>query len=142
VSGIKAVHVFWWGLVSALVMAIGAFGPWAKILGLVTVNGTDNGGDGWVVIVGAVLGGIAFALWRAWSRNWLVVSALAAAAALATTIYDRVDLERTTANGVDVGSLIDAGWGIYIAMLGSLSLGIASVVGWILASEAADTAVV
>jgi hypothetical protein len=51
-----------------------------------------------------------------------------------------VDLERTTTNGVNVGALIDAGWGIYVAMIGSLSLGIAAVVGWILASETEDAA--
>jgi hypothetical protein len=140
VAGIKAVHVFWWGLASVVVMVIGAFGPWAKILGLITVNGTDESGDGWIVIGAAIVGAIAFALWRAQGRNWLALAALAAAAALATTIYDRVDLERTTANGVNVGALIDAGWGIYVAMIGSLSLGIAAVVGWILASETDDAA--
>jgi hypothetical protein len=140
VAGIKAVHVFWWGLASVVVMVIGAFGPWAKILRVVTVNGTDESGDGWVVIAAAVVGAIALALWRARGRNWLALAALAAAAALATTIYDRVDLERTTANGVDVGALIDAGWGIYVAMIGSLSLGVAAVVGWILSSETVDAA--
>jgi hypothetical protein len=140
VAGIKAIHVFWWGLASVVVMAIGAFGPWAKILNLVTVNGTDESGDGWIVIGAAIVGAIALALWRAQGRNWLALAAVAAAAALATTIYDRVDLERTTTNGVNVGALIDAGWGIYVAMIGSLSLGIAAVVGWILASETEDAA--
>jgi hypothetical protein len=70
----------------------------------------------------------------------LVLTAVAGAAGLATTIYDRVDLERATANGVDVGSLVDADWGIYAAMVGSLSMGIAAFVGRILASEAVDTA--
>jgi hypothetical protein len=130
-AGVKPIHVLWWGLVSAVVMVIGSFGPWAKVLGLVTVNGTDEGGDGWVVIVAAAIGVVALFLWRTRSRRWLILTVVAAAAALATTIYDRVDLEGTT-DGVDVGALVDASWGIYVAMIGSASLALAAIVGWML----------
>jgi hypothetical protein len=41
---------FWWAVASIVLMLVGAFGPWAKVLGLVTVNGTDDGKDGWVVV--------------------------------------------------------------------------------------------
>jgi len=138
-SSVKAIHVLWWGLASAALMVIGAFGPWAKVLDLVTINGTDKGGDGWIVVGAAVAGAAGLLLCRTRGRNWLVLTAVAATAALATTIYDRIDLEGTT-NGVDVGPLVDAAWGIYAAMIGSLSLGIAAVVGWILASETPDAA--
>ena len=137
-AGAKPIHVFVWGLVSAVVMVIGSFGPWAKVLGVLTVNGTDDGGDGWVVIVAAAIGVVALFLWRARSNRWLLLTVVAAAAALATTIYDRIDLEGTT-NGVDVGALVDASWGIYVAMIGSASLALAAVVGWMLARAPRET---
>ena len=137
-GGAKPIHVFVWGLVSAVVMVIGSFGPWAKVLGLLTVNGTDDGGDGWVVIVAAAIGVVALFLWRARSPRWLILTVVAAAAALATTIYDRIDLEGT-ADGVDVGALVDASWGIYVAMIGSASLALTAVVGWMLARAPRET---
>ena len=134
----KPIHVLWWGLVSAVVMVIGSFGPWAKVLGLVTVNGTDDGGDGWVVIGAAAVGALAMVLWSMRGRRWLILAVLAGGAGLATTIYDRVDLEGTT-NGVDIGSLVDASWGIYVAMIGSASLAVAAIAGWILTQVPANT---
>ena len=35
-------------------MVLGAFGPWAKVLGVISVSGTD--GDGWLVIIAALSG--------------------------------------------------------------------------------------
>jgi hypothetical protein len=137
-AGLRTIHVLWWGLLSAVVMVIGSFGPWAKVLSLVTVNGTDDGGDGWVVIGAAAVGVVALLLWRMRSRGWLIVTVLAAGAGLATTIYDRIDLEGTT-EGVDIGSFVDASWGIYVAMLGSASLALAAIAGWMLAQAPADT---
>lgn len=137
-AGVKAIHALWWGLISAVVMIIGSFGPWAKVLGLITVNGTDDGGDGWVVIVAAAVGAVAFVLWRVRSRRWLILTVIAAAAGLATTIYDRIDLEGTT-EGIDIGSLVDAAWGIYVAMIGSASLAVAAIVAWRLAPAPKET---
>ena len=134
----NAVHVLGWGFVSTIVMVIGSFGPWAKVLGVITVNGTDGGGDGWVVIVAAAVGAVALLLWRVRSRRWLILTVIAAAAGLATTIYDRVDLEGTN-DGVDLGALVDASWGIYVAMIGSASLAVASIVGWMLAPAAKES---
>jgi hypothetical protein len=119
-------------------MVLGSIGPWAKVLGLVSVAGTDEGGDGWVVIGAAAVGGLALLLWRTRGRRWLIVTVIAAAAGLATTIYDRVDLEGTT-EGIDIGQLVDPGWGIYVAMIGSASLAIAAIVGWFLPSELRET---
>lgn len=135
---LKAVHVLVWGFVSAIVMIIGSFGPWAKVLGVISVNGTDGGGDGWVVIVAAAIGAVALLLWRVRSRRWLILTVIAAAAGLATTVYDRIDLEGTT-DGLDLGALVDASWGIYVAMIGSASLAVAAIVGWMLAPAAKQT---
>jgi hypothetical protein len=135
---LTAVQAMGWGLVSAVVMVIGSFGPWATVLGLVTVNGTDDGGDGWVVIVAAAVGAVAMLLWRLRSRRWLILAVIAGAAGLATTIYDRIDIEGTT-DGVDVGALVDADWGIYVAMIGSASLVAAAIVGWMITTTPQET---
>lgn len=121
--------MFLWGLASAGVMALGSIGPWLKVGGLATINGTDGGHDGWVVLVAAAVGAIAFLL-STRARPWLLLAALAAGVGLATTIYDRVDLEGT-AGDVDVGRFFDAGWGLYVAMVGSASLAAAAAAGWI-----------
>lgn len=116
-------------------MLIGGFGPWAKVFGLVTISGTDDGGDGWIVIVAAAIGAVSLFLWQRRSRRWLILAVVAAGAALATTIYDRIDLERTTEGGLDVGSLVDPGWGIYVAMIGSASLAAAAAAGWLASAK-------
>src|ERR1051326_5453235 len=46
--------VFWWGIGSCAAMALGAFGPWAHVLG-VSVGGTDGTNDGWIVLGLALL---------------------------------------------------------------------------------------
>ncbi|SRR5712691_518139 len=137
-AGMKRVHVLWWGIASVVVMVIGSFGPWAKILGFVTVNGTDDGHDGWVVIVSAAVGAVALLLFWAKARWWLIFAELAAGVGLATTIYDRVDLGGTS-GGFDFGQIADPGWGIYVAMFGSASLAVAGVAGWIVSGKAAET---
>jgi hypothetical protein len=51
--------LFWWTLVSAGLMVVGAFGPWVKALGI-GVSGTDGSNDGWIVVGTALVGGILF----------------------------------------------------------------------------------
>jgi hypothetical protein len=63
-------------------------------------------------------------------RWWSLLAALAAGVGLATTVYDRIDLEGT-AVGIDVGRFLDARWGLYVAMAGSASLAIAAVAAFI-----------
>jgi hypothetical protein len=141
-AGLKNTHVLWSGLGSAAVMVIGAFGPWAKVLSLVTVSGTDGGGDGWIVIGAAAVGAVALFLWQTHDRGrWLILAVIAAGAALATTIYDRIDIERTTAGGIDVGAFVDPGWGIYVAMFGSAGLAAAAAAGWLVTSVTSSTPV-
>jgi hypothetical protein len=70
-------------------MVVGSFGPWAKVLSTVTIYGTDNGGDGWVVL-GAAIGAPIFLLVVALARmRWFAIGALIAGLiAAATTAYD------------------------------------------------------
>jgi hypothetical protein len=123
VANLKAVHILCWGLGSAVLMVIGAFRPWAKVLGLVSISGTDDGGDGWIVSR-PPSGAIALLLWQTQSRRWLIAATVAGGAGLATTVYDRIDIEGT--EGIDLGRFVDPGWGLYVAMIGSASLAAAA----------------
>jgi hypothetical protein len=118
-------------------MVLGSMGPWVKLGGHVIINGTDDGHDGWVVIGAAAVGAVAFLLWTK-ARSWLILAVLAAGVGLATTIYDRIDLEGTV-DGIDVGLFFDPGWGIYVAMIGSASLAAAGVAGWIVSRSRPET---
>jgi hypothetical protein len=129
--------VLLWGLASAGVMVLGSIGPWVELRGVVVIRGTDDGHDGWVVIVAAAVGVVAFLL-AGRARSWLLLAVLAAGVGLATTIYDRIDLEKTV-GGIDVGQFLDPGWGLYVAMVGSASLAVASVASWIVSGRRAKT---
>jgi hypothetical protein len=114
---------FWWAIASAGAMVVGGFGPWARVLGVISVSGTD--GDGWIVIVAAlVAAGLIFLQQRRRMGIWpFVVALLAAVIASVTTIYDWTDLNHVA----DQTGLIHAGWGIYLATSGSVSLALACV---------------
>jgi hypothetical protein len=115
------------GILAAVAMLIGAFGPWLKVsaafLGSVSVSGTDGGNDGWIVVAASLVG--AFLFYAALisstrtSRIFTGVLALAAgAAALATCIYDRNRLSDPPAE-VSEGALISIGWGLNLALAAS-----------------------
>jgi hypothetical protein len=114
---------FWWAMASAAVAVLGSFGPWAKVLGIISVNGTD--GDGWIVIVAALVAVALIILReRRGLRLWsLILAAVAGGLGVATAIYDWADLSRIA----DQSGLIDAGWGIYLAAFGSVSLVLACI---------------
>ena len=106
-----------------MVAVIGSFGPWAKVLGVISVSGTD--GDGWIVIVAVLLAlGLLFLRQQRSLGLWpIVVAAIAAVIAAATAIYDWSDLNSVA----DASGLVDAGWGIYLAAIGSVSLVLACI---------------
>jgi hypothetical protein len=110
-------------MASAAVAVLGSFGPWAKVLGIISVNGTD--GDGWLVIV-ATLVAVALVILRERRglRVWsLILAAVAGGVGAATAIYDWTDLSRVA----DELGIVDAGWGIYLATFGSVSLVLACI---------------
>ena len=114
---------FWWAIGSAIAAVLGSFGPWAKVLGFITVSGTD--GDGWYVILAA---GIAAALiverQRRGLGHWPIYVAIASSViASLIAIYDWSNLSRVA----NESGLISAGWGIYLATLGSISLAAACI---------------
>src|SRR3954471_1988379 len=52
---------FWLAIGGLAGMAIGAFGPWVTALGgAISVSGTSDGRDGWIVLGAAVIAGALF----------------------------------------------------------------------------------
>jgi len=104
--------VFLWGVVSVVLLVVGSLGPWASVLS-VDLSGTSDGRDG---ILTLILAGIAAVLMglRVWRWGVLVAGGLA----LATTIYDIVDI-----TGRDAGILEPSvEWGLILAAVAAASL--------------------
>ena len=123
---------FWWVLASAALMVVGAFGPWVELLGL-TAGGTDGNNDGWLVIAVAAAAGAIFL----WQRRTPRAGAAAIAGGVLgaiITIYDRSNVSDAAGESGQVGELVQAGWGLNLAIVASISLAIAGVV-WVLTFE-------
>jgi hypothetical protein len=132
---------FWWAAASIVLMVVGAFGPWATILGFDTYSGTD-GSAGWTVVGAAAIGAVGVGLLVRWRRRWLcLVPFLVATAGVATAGYNLNDIRSLNASlgGVD---LMSTGWGIYVALAGSVSLLLASVVLGIQTESGGETLVI
>ena len=115
-----------WAGASAFFMLIGAFGPWATVLSVLSVSGTD--GDGKIVLIAALVIGAMVALpLNAKGRRWtLIVALLAAVIGAATSIYDMADIQNTISNSQYQGA-ISVGWGLWIDCIASVSAVIALV---------------
>jgi hypothetical protein len=116
-----------WVGASALLMLIGAFGPWATVFSVLSVSGTD--GDGKIVLIAALVIGAMVALrLNAKGRRWTVVVALLAGLiAAATSIYDMANIQNTISNSQYRG-VISVGWGLWIDCIASVSAVFALVV--------------
>jgi hypothetical protein len=118
-------RTFWWALASCALMAIGALGPWVTVLGF-SASGTE-GGDGWIVLLAALLAA-GVILWH--DRNprlWkLVVAVLAALAAFGTGAYDWSEIESVAAETEELEGVFDlsvsVGWGLILCTFASVSL--------------------
>jgi hypothetical protein len=118
-------------------MIIGAFGTWVRVLGLVSVTGT-GAGDGWIVVAAAVIGAVSLFLARSGTRPriyFLPVAILAGLGGAALAGYDLGSL-RSLANDANTrvpfipGDVINASWGIYVALIASCGLALASALLW------------
>jgi xanthine/uracil permease len=143
VKKIDLPKTLWWAVGSIVLMLIGAFGPWAKVLGIAAVNGTDGGKDGWIVVGAAVVAAAVIFSFVRWPRRWLLtLPILAGIAGAATAAYDINDINSLAPSsdslfgGVDV---VDAGWGIYLALVSSISLTLASIALWVETRRRAGT---
>ena len=114
----------WWAAGSLVLMVVGAFGPWASVLGI-TINGTDDSKDGWLVLGAAVLAALLLLGYVVRRRAWYaVVATLAGVASAATAAYDIADtnnIASQTGNG-----LISTEWGIYLSLAASISLALST----------------
>jgi hypothetical protein len=113
---------------SIVAMVIGAFGPWASVLGVITINGTDDGNDGWIVVGAAVVGAIVLGVfaWRLW-RWVLVVALLAGLAGAVTAGYDINNISNLSSDDLLGSGLTSKKWGIYLSLVASISLALASI---------------
>jgi hypothetical protein len=113
-----------WALASAALMVIGAFGPWAKVL-VISINGTDASHDAWIVASAGLFGGLLVYVRRtdtasgAWALLAGIIGALPA-------IYVRQHLKQWISDsGPMAQALVHVGWGLDLAIVASISLGIA-----------------
>jgi hypothetical protein len=127
-------YTFWWALASAVLIAIGGFGPWVTFLGF-SVAGTE--GDGWIVIVAsAVAAGLVLwhnadpALWR------LAIAGLAAVVAFGVAVYDWSQIESIASEAEDeftafFAAAVSPGWGLILSTVASVSLAASLVVHYL-----------
>ncbi len=121
--------VLWIGI-SAALMVLGGLGPWATIADVATVNGTDA--DGWFLIVGGLLAAALAlpVLLRGKARRSLLIATGVGAIATLIAAVDLADVNGL--GGAEVfGLAVDTGWGLYLSLLGSLSVAVASLVAWL-----------
>jgi hypothetical protein len=116
----------WWLLASAVLMIIGAFGPWVTAFSI-SVAGTDGSNDGWVVVAAAGVGaGLCYAA-RA-SRAAGVWALLGGIVGFAVTVYDRGHVQTAiNRGGAFAQALAHVGWGLNLALVASISMALAGV---------------
>jgi hypothetical protein len=121
-------RAFWVAAAAAILMVIGGAGPWATALDIVTVNGTS--GDGWIVIFAALIAGVMLFVWSGRRRAvWpLVVAAVLGALSALVAIVDLASIEDLVEEEFGGTEVVDAAWGIYVALIASLALAIAALI--------------
>jgi len=116
-----------WLLGSAALAVIGAFGPWAKVLGQ-SVGGTDGSNDGWLVVAAALVGSLLFYATRG-QRAGAVWALLGGIAGTAVTLYDRSNMQNAINHGGALTqALVQIGWGLNLSLVASISMALAAVV--------------
>jgi hypothetical protein len=122
--------VYWLALLSAVLLVVGSFGPWATALNIVSISGTH--GDGWIVIAIA-----AFAIAMLWrhaktgTRGSVVWVILAGIGSAIIGLVDRSDIAHK-GSGDLLGqhvTLVRPAWGIYMVIGAAIAL---AATGWAL----------
>jgi len=126
-----------WVEVSAALMVVGVFGTWVHV-GADGVSGSSSGNHGWVVLTTAVLAAGVF-WFRRRTRSAGVYVALIGAVAVAAVVYDRTHLASAIGGGSVVAASAQAGWGLEVALVASLSLTVAGAT-WVAAAAGVDWA--
>jgi hypothetical protein len=124
--------LFWWVVGSAVLMVVGAFGPWAKVFAF-SVSGTDGSNDGWFVVAIAVVAGAVF-LWKRETARAGFAAIVGGVLGASVAIYDRSNLKDAASEGGELGELVQIGWGLNLAMVASISFAIAGA-AWVVKFE-------
>ena len=114
---------FWCAAAATVSMVVGALGPWATALDLVSISGTR--GDGPLVILAAAVSAAMLLSYAVrGSRGVLIGSALAGAAGFVIGLVDFVDIASRGSGEIfdEEVELVDPGWGIYVVILASGAL--------------------
>lgn len=130
-----------WIEASALLMLVGALGPWIKALG-VSVSGTDGSNDGWFVVGAAVFAGVLAALTHR-NRGAGLCALIGGVAGLAVSAYDRNNVQdKINSGGELLRNVATVGWGLNLCLAASISLGVAGVVWLFTIPSLADNSVI
>src|SRR5665647_2142554 len=103
------------GIIAAVMVALGAFLPWATVSFFGSVSGID--GDGKFTLVCAIAIGVMFGLWK---RPALIVAAVLAGITLIVGILDLIDLGRASS---DFGGFagVSPGIGLFLTVLAAIA---------------------
>jgi hypothetical protein len=114
--------IFWVTAVSAVLMVVGGFGPWATALG-VTISGTD-GGDGWFLIIPGLLTlGLLFVQVGRPSARWpMILVVLLGALGALVAVVDLNDINNLGAQDAIFNDVVDTGWALYLSLIASLAV--------------------
>jgi hypothetical protein len=122
----------WWPTASAALLIIGAFGPWAKALGFVSVSLVDRY-DGWACVAAGIVALITIYHYATRSGGRprcasMVGTVAAGLVGLGVFVADAPDVigSQSSDEGLFEGvDLIQPGWGLWLAGLSALSLTLA-----------------
>jgi FtsH-binding integral membrane protein len=128
--------VFWWGIASSVAMAIGAFGPWATVLGM-TLSGVHARTDGRLIVGLAIVG----VLCTLAGRSLALLTTLTGIAGLGIGLYDRHNIDSAIGQaGPFLSAVASVGWGLDLVLLASASLAIQGVIAGIQTAQTTSTA--
>ena len=136
-----------WALVSAGLMVVGAFGPWVTVLGTISVNGwTLEKKAAGIIVVLALLGAVGV-----WTRRTTAASGgFAFCTGLASALlafYEHHHISGLIASSIPgagtygalLGGLVHVGWGLDLALAGSVSLTLAGLASFFVEADVRET---
>ncbi len=114
-------------LIAALLLAVGAFGPWQATF---LVDRTGIEGDGVFTLGAAVIAGLVVYLAAAGS-TWNLLAGVLAGLAAVVAIVDLVRVANSSSEvfGRNV-HLVSPGWGLWVSAVAAVVLGVAAVTLW------------
>jgi hypothetical protein len=105
-------------IVGAVALLIGAVGPWATVLGALSVSPLSQP-DEWTAAIGVALLLIVVAV--IWPKIMRRMSIVAGIAAIGQGVYSLVTILQAKSDS-DWGSLVAPGWGLYLTIIAGLYL--------------------